>query len=89
MKTKKGFKLREVCGEKILLAEGVENIDFSDIISMNVSAAYLWEQLEGKEFTLDDMVRLLTDQYEVEEAEARTDAQTLADQWYKYGIIDL
>ena len=25
MRTKKGFKLREVCGEKILLAEGVEN----------------------------------------------------------------
>ena len=31
MRTKKGFKLREVCGEKILLAEGVENIDFNSI----------------------------------------------------------
>ena len=46
MRTKKGFKLREVCGEKILLAEGVENIDFSDIISMNASSAYLWEQVD-------------------------------------------
>ena len=53
MRTKKGFKLREVCGEKILLAEGVENIDFSDIISMNASSAYLWEQVDGKDFTVE------------------------------------
>ena len=43
MKAKKGFKLRDVCGEKIIVAEGKENIDFSNIISMNESAAYLWE----------------------------------------------
>ena len=55
MRTKKGFKLREVCGEKILLAEGVENIDFSDIISMNASSAYLWEQVDGKDFTVEEM----------------------------------
>lgn len=89
MKTKKGFKLREVCGEKVLLAEGVENIDFSDIISMNSSSAYLWEQVEGKEFTTEDMAKLLTDEYEVEYDVALEDSRTLANQWYKYGIIDL
>ena len=55
MRTKKGFKLREVCGEKILLAEGVENIDFSDIISMNASSAYLWEQVDGKDCSRNNM----------------------------------
>lgn len=75
MRTKKGFKLREVCGEKILLAEGVENIDFSDIISMNASSAYLWEQVDGKDFTVEEMARLLTEQYEVEEAVALEDAK--------------
>lgn len=89
MKVKKGFKLREVCGEKILLAEGAENIDFSNIISMNASSAYLWENLEGREFTAEDMAKLLTDQYEVDDATALTDAKALADQWYSYGIIEL
>ena len=43
MKAKEGFKIREVCGEKIIVAEGLNNIDFSNIISMNESSAYLWE----------------------------------------------
>lgn len=89
MRTKKGFKLREVCGEKILLAEGVEIIDFSDIISMNASSAYLWEQVDGKDFTVEDMARLLTEQYEVEEAVALEDAKELANQWFKCGIIEI
>ena len=89
MRTKKGFKFREVCGEKILLAEGVENIDFSDIISMNASSAYLWEQVDGKDFTVEEMARLLTEQYEVEEAVALEDAKELANQWFKCGIIEI
>ena len=47
MKTKKGFRLRIICGENVVVAEGIENIDFSKIISMNESAAYLWQKVEG------------------------------------------
>lgn len=50
MKTKKGFNLRQVCGENVIVAEGAENIDFSSIISMNESSAYLWNSIQGKEF---------------------------------------
>ena len=32
MNTKKGFRLRTVCGENIIVAEGIENIDFSRIV---------------------------------------------------------
>ena len=35
MKIKKGFVLRDICGENIIVAEGKENIDFTKIISMN------------------------------------------------------
>ena len=48
MKIKKGFVLRNVCGENIIVAEGKENIDFTKIISMNESSAYLWKNVEGK-----------------------------------------
>ena len=43
MKAKPGFNIRKVCGENIIVAEGKENIDFSNIISMNESSAYLWQ----------------------------------------------
>ena len=90
MKTKKGFNLREVCGEQIIVAEGKENIDFSNIISMNESSAYLWKNVQQMEsFTTDDLAQLLTEQYEVEYEVALKDATTLADQWIEAGIVEL
>ena len=50
MRTKTGFVLKDVCGEKIVVAEGRENIDFTKIISMNDSAAYLWEKVQNMDF---------------------------------------
>lgn len=88
MKTKNGFKLRDICGEKIVIAEGKENIDFSNIISMNESSAFLWEKLCGKEFTEEDMVKLLTEEYDVDQETAINDCKTLASQWKEAGIIE-
>lgn len=88
MKTKKGFNLRKVCGEQIIVAEGRENIDFSKIISMNESSAFLWECIKDKEFTTDELASLLTKEYEVDENIARKDAQSLVTQWIKAGIVE-
>jgi hypothetical protein len=89
MKAKKGFNLRSVCGEQIIVAEGKENIDFSNIISMNESSAYLWRLVQQREsFTIDDMAELLTEEYEVERETALADAKTLAEQWIAAGIVE-
>lgn len=88
MKAKTGFNLRNVCGEQVIVAEGRENIDFSNIISMNETSAYLWNVIQGKDFTVDDLVELLTQEYDVDEQTARKDAQALAKQWLEAGICE-
>ena len=88
MKTKKGFNLREVCGEFIIVAEGIENIDFSRIISMNEPSAYLWQKVQDKEFDEDLLTNLLLEEYEVDEATARSDAKALVEKWLEAGIIE-
>lgn len=88
MKAKKGFELRQVCGENIIVAEGKENIDFSSIISMNESSAFLWKSILDKDFDKDDLVKLLTSEYEVDEVTASKDVDALVDQWIKAGIIE-
>ena len=88
MKAKPGFNLRVVCGENIIVAEGEENIDFSNIISMNESYAYLWQNIQGKEFTHEDLVDLLTQEYEVDEATALKDVKALTELWLQAGIIE-
>ena len=88
MKAKQGFKLRNICGEYIIVAEGESNIDFSNIIIMNETSAYPWENIQGKEFTCDDLVKLLTEEYEVDENTARKDVDVLVGTWKDAGIID-
>lgn len=88
MKAKKGFNLREICGENIVVAEGEENIDFSNIISMNESSTYLWKAIQEKDtFTVEDMAQLLTEEYEVDMETALADCKALAEQWIKTGIV--
>ncbi len=88
MRTKKGFHLRSICGEQIIVAEGKENIDFSKIISMNESAAYLWQQVQGREFGDDDLTAMLLKEYDVDEATARKDVLDIRKQWLEAGIVE-
>lgn len=88
MRKKKGFNLRCVCGEQIMVAEGIENIDFSNIISMNETSAYLWNELGDGEFSVDDMAGLLVKEYEVDMETAMADCKELSRLWLEAGIIE-
>lgn len=88
MKIKTGFKLRTIVGEHIITGEGVERVNFNKIITLNETAVYLWENLVGKEFTEDDVVKLLTDEYEVTEEVARKDVKNLLSKWEEAGLLD-
>ena len=88
MKTKQGFNLRNICGEYIIVAEGESNIEFSKIISMNESSACLWKNSQCKEFTCEDLVKLLTDEYEVDETTASKDVTVLVETWKEAGILE-
>ncbi len=88
MKTKSGFNLRQICGENVIIAEGEENIDFSNIISMNESSAYLWKNIQDKDFSEDELVKLLTEEYDVDEITAKSDVNSLVKSWLNAGIIE-
>ncbi len=89
MKVKKGFELQEVCGEFIIVPAGVENVDFSKIISLNESAADLWKSVaEMEEFSIDDMVKILLEQYEVDEQTAREDCAKIAERWKEMELTE-
>ena len=88
MKIKKGFVLRELVGQKIVTGEGLEQIDFNKLVSLNSSAAYLWEHLVSREFDLETMVDLLLERYDIERSVALKDARALLDNWKSIGLIE-
>jgi hypothetical protein len=87
MKIRKGFALRQIGGDNVIVPEGIEVIDFNKLISLNDSAMYLWKALQDREFSVEDAAKLLTDKYEVDAATAHSDADELLKQWIKAEIV--
>ena len=88
MKLIEGFRLRQLLKEYIVTPESVTQINFNKMISLNESAAYLWQSVEGKEFTAEDLKGLLLDRYDVSEDVAAHDAEAIAQAWIDAGIAE-
>jgi len=85
---KKGFKLRPLGNEYILVGEGIEQINFNKMITMNETAAYLWQKVQdGQDFDAEKLANLLTEEYEVSHEQALKDAQTTIQSWLDAEII--
>lgn len=88
MKTKKGFVLRSLGREFILVAEGLEAADVNKLISMNESAAFLWKSVEGKEFDANTLMDLLMEEYGITREVAEKDVTSLLETWKRADIIN-
>ena len=88
MRQKDGFVLRDVLGEKALVGEGADAINFGKLISMNETATWLWEKAsELGDFTEEQLVDALLLEYDVEKAKAQTDIAKLVNTWKEMGVI--
>lgn len=88
MRFKKGYRLRSLGQEYILIAEGLEAVDFSRMVSMNESAAFLWEEVEGKDFDSEMLATLLVDNYGIARETAKNDVAALLESWLAAGLIE-
>ena len=87
MRILEGLVLRPLGSEYIVTGDALSRIDSSKVISMNETAAYLWNALQDRDFNVEDMVSLLTGRYDVAEETARSDARALLVSWKEAGII--
>ena len=89
MRQKEGFVLRTVCGENVIVGEGLGTIDFGKLISLNETAAWLWKKAgEMGDFDIDTLADALCQEYEVEPEQARADVVKMVEQWQKIGIVE-
>ena len=66
--------MRSIAGENVIIKQGRFGADMTRVISRNQTSMLLWEQLQGREFEADDVVKILTDNYVVEAEVAAADA---------------
>ena len=93
MKTIEGFKLRKLGNEYILVGESMALINFNKMITLNETAAFLWEKAEEMtrshgSFDASALCKALCDEYEVSPSQAMTDVSATIASWQEAGIIE-
>ena len=89
MNIKKGFVLREVCGEHVIVGEGLGAVNFGKLLALNETAAWLWKQAqEMGEFTVESLANRLCEEYEVTPDDAQKDVADILNEWRSVGVVE-
>ena len=87
MRIKEGFILRTICGEHVVVGEGLAQVNYNKLISLNNSAAWLWEQVQGRDFSVEDLASLLQERYGVSAEQALADSRKLLRVWQEQNLV--
>lgn len=88
MKINSNYKIREIAGETIVVNQGTADVNMTRIISLNASARLLYEALDDKEFTTEDVAGILVETYGISHETAVADAARWVDSLVKCGVIE-
>ncbi len=88
MKIKTNYKIRKIAGESVIVAVGATNINTTTIITLNPTSEWLWEKLSEREFTVEDVASLLSEEYRIDLQRATTDATAWLEQLRKANLLD-
>lgn len=88
MNIKEQYKVRQMAGEHVVIMQGKQGSDLTRIISLNESALYLWNAIEGKCFDVDVVAGLLAEHYGIDDEVAQRDAARWIDKLDECGLIE-
>ncbi len=87
MKIKDGFAKRNIAGSDIVVPIGAKAKEFNGMITLNESGGFLWDCFT-KDITVDEAVKLLLNEYEVDEKTARRDVESFAKMLKDNGLTE-
>lgn len=88
MKLKENLTVRKIGDEYMMVSDSDAGLDYTRVISLNETAAYLVEEVGKREFTKDEWIELLMNKYDVEREVAEADVQLLIDKFVKEGLFE-
>ncbi len=72
MRVKQDYLLREVADTYVVVPTGNAALDFSGMITLNETGAFLWKQLVTDR-TEEELIQMLLEEYYIDEATATLD----------------
>lgn len=88
MKLTDDFCLHKVCGQNILVSTTESELDFTYMLALNETAATLWESMSQGEFSVADLVNVLTTRYSgVDSQKAKADVEEFVEELKEMGAV--
>ena len=88
MRIKQGHKVREIAGENVVIMQDQQGVDMTRVVALNDSSLLPWNNLLEVDFSIDDVKRILLENYDVEETVAATDAQAWIAKLQQAGLVE-
>ena len=81
--------MRQVCGEHVIMGEGLGAINFGCMLTLNSTATWLWKEAQRQgTFTIDSLADSLCGVYDVALDQAKADISKIIAEWQKLDIIE-
>lgn len=74
MKIKEGFAKRNIAGSEIVVPVGKKALEFNGMVTLNETGSFFWDCFFN-DITVDDAVKAVTDEYNIDEETARRDVE--------------
>ena len=86
MKISNEYIIRDIAGEYIIVPVGQVALDFQGLITVNEIGVYIWELLQKKEITFDNLLAAILNEYDVSQTVAKQDLIDFLNQLIKRKI---
>ena len=88
MRIIEGLKLRPLGKQYLIMAEGQKQLDFNRMVSMNATAAFLFQEVQDTDFDSNALAQLLMNECGISREQADHDASLTIYEWQQAGIIE-
>ncbi len=85
MRRSDGLKLRKIGSRYMIVSLAENNVNLSEVYTLNATAAGIWERVE--ENTVEEIADWICGEYEVDRERALADVEAQLEEWEKFGLI--
>ncbi len=86
MRLKEGVIIQELDGKYVMVDASESSTRFNGIVNLNKTAAFVARQLQS-EVSMDDIIKAMTEKYDVSEEVAGANAKRVIDQLQNIGLL--
>ena len=88
MRLKEHFSIRNLGGEYMMVSNSGSGMDYTRVVTLHHTAAFLVESVIQKDLTEEDVIDLLVEKYDVARDVAAKDVQALVGTLLKEGLVE-